>query len=247
MRTSEITNLICTLAAAVLCSALAGCQTAAYPPAANPPAQAEAPRLAVGDRWVYSHTDAYTKLPRGVFTHTITAIDGNTVSVQVSNDAGNVVATHQFTRDWNWLDKPLTNLQRFRYSPPYRAFAFPLKPGAEWSVQMQITDMADLKTYNLAQVSGKALDWQRVSVPAGNFDAVRVERIAYSGVNNQWRNQETIRESDWYAPAVNNIVAGSYRSEYRDLTMLGDDSPGWTENDWTLIELLQYLPVAQKP
>jgi hypothetical protein len=222
---------------------LTGCQSTAFPPAASPPAQAVAPRLAVGDVWLYRHTDAYTKMPRGVFTHAITAINGNTVSVRVTNETAVVVANDQFTRDWNWLERPLTNLQRFRYTPAYPAFRFPLAPGAQWSAQLSILDVADGKTYNLARVDAKALDWQRVTVPAGSFDAIRVERFAFSGVSSQWRTQEIIRESDWYAPAVNNIVAGAYRSEYRDLTALGDDSPGWTENDWTLVELIEYRPV----
>jgi len=111
----------------VLAIVLAGCQASPFPPAANPPAQADSPRLAVGDAWVYRHTDGYTKLPRGTFAHTISAIAGDVVTVQVTAENGSIVATDQFTRDWNWLDKPMTNIQRFRYAPPYQAFQFPLK------------------------------------------------------------------------------------------------------------------------
>jgi hypothetical protein len=110
---------------------------------------------------------------------------------------------------------------------------------------MTVVDVADQKAYDLARVDGRVLDWQRVTVPAGSFDAVRVERFAFSGVNTYRRTQEVIRERDWYAPAVNNIVVGSYRSEYRDLTLAGEDDTGWVNNDWTLVELLEYRP-AQK-
>jgi hypothetical protein len=245
MRAFTASNLSSAASCAALIGLLAGCQSTTYPPVANPPAHADAPRLSVGDRWIYRHTDAYTNLPGGVFTHTITAINGNAVTVETRNERGDPVATDQFTRDWNWLDKPMTNLQRFRYSPPYRAFEFPLAPGARWSVQMTVVDVADQKAYDLARVDGRALDWQRVTVPAGSFDAVRVERFAFSGVNTYRRTQEVIRERDWYAPAVNNIVVGSYRSEYRDLTLAGEDDTGWVNNDWTLVELLEYRP-AQK-
>jgi hypothetical protein len=246
MRASTASIVASTASCAALIALLAGCQSITYPPVANPPAQADAPRLSFGDRWIYRHTDAYTRLPRGIFTSTITAIDGNSVTVEVRSEAGVLVATDRFTRDWNWLDKPMTNLQRFHYSPPYRAFEFPLAPGAQWSVQMKVVDVTDQKAYDLARVDGRAMDWQRVTVPAGSFDAVRVERAAYSGTGNSQRTQETIREADWYAPAVSNLVVGWYRSEYLDLTRVGDDEPGLVYGDWTLVELLEYRPARKQ-
>src|SRR5258706_783561 len=166
----------------VLAIVLAGCQVIPFPPAANPPAQADSPRLAVGDAWVYRHTDGYTKLPRGTFAHTISAIAGDVVTVQVTAENGSTVATDQFTHDWNWLDKPMTNIQRFRYAPPYQAFQFPLKTDLRWSVQMKATDVAKSKIYTLARVDGKTVGWQPVTVPAGAFDSMLVHRAAYSGV-----------------------------------------------------------------
>lgn len=224
---------------------VAGCQAVPFPPVANPPAQADTPRLAVGDAWVYRHTDGYTKLPRGTFTHTITAVAGDVVTVQVKPEDGSRVATDRFTRDWNWLDKPMTNIQRFHYDPPYAAFRFPLTAGKSWSEYTHATDAASGKTYKLARVDGKVPGWQRVTVPAGAFDAVFVRRAAYSGAPTYERTQEYIVEDDWYAPAVNNVVAASYRSIYRDTTQNGEMDDGWRNNDWTLIELLEYRPARQ--
>jgi len=233
------------LGAGLLVAALAGCQVGQFPPAVNPPAQADAPQLAVGDTWIYRHTDGYTKLPRGTYTHTISAIAGDVVTVQVTAENGNVVASDQFTREWNWLDRPMTNIQRFRYAPPYRAFQFPLQADTRWSVQMKATDVATGKVHDLARVDGKVDGWKRVTVPAGTFDAVAVHRSAYSGVEIFERTQEYIVEDDWYAPAVNNVAAGSYRSTYRDKTQNGDDDDGWRSNDWTRVELLEYRPARK--
>src|SRR5258706_1880644 len=166
----------------VLAIVVAGCQAVPFPAPANPPAQADSPRLAVGDAWVYRHTDGYTKLPRGTFAHTISAIAGDVVTVQVTAENGSTVAIDQFTRDWNWLDKPMTNIQRFRYAPPYQAFQFPLKADSKWSVQMKATDVTKSKTYELARVDGKAVGWQRVTVPAGAFDSMLLPRGASSRV-----------------------------------------------------------------
>lgn len=224
---------------------LAACGTVSFPPAANQQAQADPPRLAVGDTWVYRHTDGYTKLPRGVFTRTITAIDGNKVTLETKSENGAVVATEDYTRDWNWLDKPMTNIQRFRYDPPYAAFQFPLTVAKSWSQYMHATDVATGTAYNLARVDGTVSAWQRVTVPAGAFDAIFVHRLAYSGVQTFFRSQEFITEDDWYAPVVNNIAYASYRSYYKDNTQNGKMDDGWRNNDWTLVELVEYRP-AQK-
>ena len=233
------------LAAIGLAMLLAGCQAALFPPAANQSAQADPPRLAVGDTWVYRHTDGYTKLPRGVFTHTITAIAGNKVTVEVRAENGNVVATDEYTRDWNWLDKPMTNLQRFRYTPPYPAFHFPLTVAGSWSEYLQATDVATGKTYNMARVDATVPAWQRVSVPAGAFDAILVHRLAYSGAPTYFRTQEYITEDDWYAPAVNNVAYASYLSYYRDTTQNGEMDDGWRRSDCALIELVEYRPTRK--
>ena len=232
-----------TLYALALALLLAGCQSA-FPPALNPPAQAESPRLNVGDSWVYRHSDGFNQLPRGTFTHTITAITGDVVTVEIKSADGRVVATDRFTRDWNWLDRPMTNLQRFRFDPPYPALSFPLASGKSWSAYTHATDAASGATYDLARVDGKATDWQRVTVPAGAFDAIYVQRSAYSGVQTSDRSQEYITERDWYAPAVNNLVMGSYRSTYYDKA-LGNCLDSWRTNDWTLVELVAYRPVLK--
>ena len=210
-------------------------------------AQADQPRLEVGDSWTYRHTDGYTKLPRGTFTHTITAITGGAVTVQVNAEDGRTVATDRYTPGWNWLERPMTNIQRFRYDPPYAAFRFPLAIDKSWSQYMNATDVTTGKSYDLARVDGKVSGWQRVTVPAGEFDAIFVRRSAYSGASTFERTQEYISEDDWYAPAVNNVVVGSYRSLYRDITQNGDEggNSGWYENDWTLVELVEYRPVRK--
>lgn len=237
----------CRLSAFALALLLAGCQSVPFPPAANPPAQADQPRLEVGDTWIYRHTDGYTKLPRGTFTHTITAIAGEAVTVQVKAGDGSTMATDRYTRGWNWLERPMTNIQRFRYDPPYVAFQFPLTADNSWSQYTNATDTATGRTYDLARVDGRVSGWQRVTVPAGTFDAVFVRRAAYSGAPTFERSQEYISEQDWYAPAVNNVVVGSYRSNYKDQTQNGDEggSSGWYENDWTLIELVEYRPARK--
>lgn len=227
---------------------LAGCQAVPFPPVAIPPAQAAEPRLEVGDTWIYRHTDGYTKFPRGVFTHTVTAIAGDAVTVQVKSEDGRTVATDRYTRGWNWLERPMTNIQRFRFDPPYAAFHFPLTADKSWSEYSRATDTATGKTYDLARVDGKVSGWQRVTVPAGAFDAILVRRAAYSGVATFDRTQEYINEDDWYAPAVNNVVAGSYRSNYKNKNENSDSgggNSGWYENDWTLVELIEYRPARK--
>ena len=53
---------------------------------------------------------------------------------------------------------------------------------------------------NRVRIDGKVLGWERVKVPAGDFDALKIERYVYAGNAGFFRTEERIREYDWYAP-----------------------------------------------
>jgi hypothetical protein len=227
----------------VLLLLLAGCQSS-FPPALNAPAQAESPKLSVGDSWVYRYSDGFTQQTRGNFTHTITAIAGDVVTVEIKSADGRLVRTDRYTRDWNWLEHPMTNLQPFKFEPAYPALSFPLASGKSWGVATRATDVANGENYDFGRIEGKASDWQRVTVPAGAFDAIHVQRTAYAGTQTSERSQDYITERDWYAPAVNNMVMSSYRSIYIDKAS-GVCIDATRPKDWTLLELVEYRPARR--
>lgn len=218
---------------------LAGCATPLpQSPPAGIPASVAAPQVRVGDSWTYQLHDGYTRISKGTYRYAVTAIEPQRMNVQVAHD-GKPAGTQVFTRDWNWIEKPMTNLQTFRYSPPYPALPFPLEAGKRWQARVQATDPATGKT-NRVRIDGDVLGWERVKVPAGEFDALKVRRVVYAGNADYDRGEENIVEFDWYAPLLGQVVKQESSSSYLDKRQGCDDDycNNWVRNDWNVIELV---------
>lgn len=210
-------------------------------PPAGIPAQVTAPDIRVGGDWKYALHDGYTKLPRGTLEYRVSAVQGDTVTVELQHEGR--ASTERYTRDWNWRERPMTNLQNFRYDPPYPALPFPLEAGKTWQAYVKATDPADGRV-NRVRIDGKVLGWDRVKVPAGEFDAIVVRRLVYAGNEDYTRGEEQISEFDWYAPKLGAIVKHVSSSAYYDKRLGCDDRvcSAWVRNDWNVVELLSPSP-----
>jgi len=218
---------------------LSGCATPLpQTPPAGIPASIAAPEVRVGDSRTYQLHDGYTRISKGTYRYTVTAIGPQRVSVEATHD-GQPAGTQVFTRDWNWIEKPMTNLQNFRYNPPYPALPFPLEAGKSWQAYVQATDPATGKTSRV-RIDGDVLGWERVKVPAGEFDALKVRRVVYAGNADYDRGEENIREFDWYAPLLGQVVKQVSSSTYLDKRQGCDDDycDNWVRNDWNVMELV---------
>jgi len=223
---------------------IAGC---AAPLPQNPPAglgaQVEAPLVTAGASWTYRAHDGYTKLDRGTYRETLVAADAQVLTMEVSH-GGAAAQTQRYTRDWNWIEKPLTNLQSFRFDPPFPALPFPLEAGKQWRARVRATDPATGRV-NTVLVHGDVLGWERVRVPAGEFDTIKVRRIVYAGNAEFFREEENIFEYDWYAPALGRVVKRSTSSEHVDRSLsCGDGHVSLNcqrvRGDWIVSELASF-------
>lgn len=209
-------------------------------PPAGIAAQVAAPDIRMGDGWKYSLHDGYTKLPRGTLEYRVSAVQGDTVTVQLLHEGRE--STERYTRDWNWRERPMTNLQNFRYQPAYAALPFPLEAGKRWQAFVQATDPATGRV-NRVRIDGKVLGWERVQVPAGEFDTIKVQRLVYAGNGEFFRGDEDIAEVDWYAPKLGQIVRHESSSGHRDKSLYCFDSTAdchWIKGDWNVVELVSH-------
>jgi hypothetical protein len=216
----------------------AGCATPLpQTPPAGMPARVSPPEIRAGDQWRYSLHDGYTRIPGGMIEYRVQAAQGDTISVEHQHDGR--PSTQRYTRDWNWRERPMTNLQNFRYEPAYAALPFPLEAGKTWRAYVKAIDPATGKA-NRVRIDGKVLGWERVKVPAGEFDAVKVRRLVYAGNETTVRGEENITEIDWYAPALGGIVRHESASVYLDKLASCDGKVsdcGWIRNSWNVLEL----------
>lgn len=234
--------------------AFAGCATPLpQTPPAGMEAQVEAPRIQAGAQWTYRVRDGFTDLPRAAVSYRVTEVTGDRVLVTASSER--VKDDLQlYDRQWNWLTHPATNLQSFNYSPAYPAFAFPLAAGRTWKARLMATDPANGKRFPLT-VEGTVLGWERVKVPAGEFDALKVRRVVFFDYYEpNVRGRSEIVETEWYAPALGQSVRRESMARYLSY-MFGDSGSGFlrvrgmgdggggprfVSDDWLIFELTDY-------
>ena len=230
-----------------ICTALAiACLTAAcamtdvnVPGTGGPPAAA--PVAKQGAYWEYAVRDGYTGLPRGIYRYTVSRVDADRIVVDVTRD-GERVDTEIYTPDWKGLEHPLRNIQRFRFSPPYPAYMFPLQPGQRWRSVVSSTDPVTGRSYR-THVHASVGGWRRIKVPAGEFDAIEVRREIYAGNAEFFRLQEEISEVEWFAPSVGHPVVAQGLSSHIDTSRSAGgrgDPPLRVRGEWLIAELVRH-------
>lgn len=216
------------------------------------PAAVSAPSVTAGDSWTYRVRDGFTGLPRGDQRHEVTRVGGDRIEVAGAVDLGDGMQVYD--REWNWVRRPATDLQTFEYSPAYQAFAFPLTVGKTWRSEATATDPRDGRRFPV-RIDGRVLGWERVRVPAGEFDALKIERRVYIGYwESPMRGNSVIQEYEWYAPAVKWAVKREAMASYLSYSgenkgdsgfvRVGDGDqsggPRFLRDDWLIYELASF-------
>ena len=216
-------------------------------------ASAEAPVVAVGDNWTYRVQDAYTGIARPTERFRVTEAGNGRIRVAVSREGVSADETRTFDSQWNWLTHPATHLQAFNYSPAYPAYSFPLAPGKTWRERLTATDPKDGQRFPV-WVHGTVLGWERVKVPAGEFDALKIKRtVTLDYLETGWRGSSDITEYEWYAPAVKQSVRRDFTAIYftfvygragasgpLHLASLNNSGMGYVPDDWLIWELVSH-------
>ena len=231
-----------TLCAFGLLALTAGCATEPVHVPTNVPASVEAAQVKVGDFWEYRVKDAYTGFDRGLRRYEVSRVAPDRIVVDVTQDGERLDAL-VYAPGWNGLEHPLTNLQRFHYAPAFPAYAYPLAPGKRWYTIVNATDPATKRQYRV-HTRGRVVGWERIKVPAGEFDALRIERQVFAGNSTSRLSQEEITETDWYVPALSRTARSEGHSQHFDNSRGGGDGGGEyplrIRGDWLVAELVRY-------
>lgn len=164
---------------------------------------ADRPRVQAGDRWQFV---MYYGLPSTIPNRTW-IVDNVTATRIEGTENGEPL---RLTPDMNVLDSP-----RQRESNP-RLLDFPLEVGKRWSYRSEWLTK-DSGSRGVADVAVAVAGHEKVRVPAGEFDAFRIEATS------RFRGKSTVGgvvegESDivlWYAPAARVVVKSVARNPYR--------------------------------
>ncbi|MEK7681859.1 MAG: caspase family protein, partial [Chloroflexota bacterium] len=179
-------------------------------PVVNVGGRVERPDVRVGDQWKYVVTDLYTNLKSAVATE-VTTVTQNRI---YSRSAQTALATADLTaaagtidvwdRDWNQLRSGVTE-----YSPFYPTFRFPLEAGTSWSGNVTFDAGGGITLTH--QVTAEVTGWERVTVPAGTFDAVKILLRGYFHATGVAQGTGTVNDVVWYVPSVRSFVRKDIR------------------------------------
>jgi len=160
------------------------------------------PRLAIGDTWTHQVIDLLSGSVKSRYTLTLTSETAKEWRF------GNFVTD----RTWNLLHTPRTRTTEKweKWTPRRPQYDFPLQPGKTWTESAQKDSDASLSQVTF---TFKVIRQERVIVPAGIFDTLRVEGT--SKYRSTRKKDGTSGEGVgthryWFSPAVGRFVAYEY-------------------------------------
>jgi hypothetical protein len=214
---------------------LGGCAAPATMPAPPGAEPLPPPTVRVGDTWRYLLVNRYNSGVIGETTARVTAVAPE-IRVLLDPDPRGEPLEERYHDAWSVLaEGTFDGLVTFE-TP------MPLVPAGGISGTSQLTR----GRYRSAR-SNDVLDWsqqlrlvgwERVTVPAGQFDALRIQRMINFRHPDVFRYDPRRTDTLWYAPAVNRWVAREWTGDF----MSGGPAPQWARarEDWVSWQLVAY-------
>lgn len=214
---------------------LAGC---ALPGAGGPVrAPAPPPRLRVGDQWRYEQINRYNGLRLGEVTMRVAALAPQ-LRIAVAGAGAPEAGTEEvYAEPWRMLQEPGYDLVQI-YETPQPLLPAPLQAGASerWVGRYRVAGSDEWLYWS---VWVDALRWEEMAVPAGRFEALRVERRIAFRHSDLWRVHSERHDTLWYAPEVARWVQREWTGSYRRYGLpryIGQ------REDWLISRLIEYRP-----
>jgi hypothetical protein len=226
-------------AAAAALLFVAGC--AALPSSTSTPVVAAAPDYRTGDRWVYHVDQKFYAAPDYDETHEVIAVDADGVRVRVSAKGGpiDVERVEQWRAPGLVTQGTMMDVETRRFNEPLERFRFPLVPGTHWSQRVaQVNDT--LGTAGIVSRYVQVNGTERVTTPAGTFDAVRMTVFMRLDDETPFRQATECTHIVWYAPAVRGVVRESRRATWREKGSALDQMEVLSQNE--VAELVAFTP-----
>ena len=201
-----------------------------------------APTYHVGDRWVYAAEDGFRVKAQWVETHEVTGIGPKGITVRVTQRGDNIdsVRTEEWVAPGQVTVGALYDNETRRFAMPLQRYNFPLVPGRVWNQWVENIDDTTNKQgaiNHYVVVNG----WEKVTTPAGTFDAILLHVVMRLDDGEFWRWPTTCDDLVWYAPAVRALVRAKRDAGYVER---GGPDVGsvWTQH--AVLELREFRPGA---
>lgn len=212
----------------------------AAPPASLAQQPAAQPAHARGDTWTYREIDGYgqrRELGRWIAEVTEVGPDGERMTLRAVtrgvSDERRLAGGGSIT-----AGRVSTQVPSGKFVPPLQLYPATLAPGQRWSQETMRSDPV-VGGDRPVRIEGRVLGWEKIRVPAGEFDALKIERVVYLGDSGRYRTQTRRYETEWYAPAVRAPVKLQVWEQWSDPTITRMLQHIFTNNR-ELYELVEY-------
>jgi hypothetical protein len=198
-------------------------------------------RAADGDTYVYRISNGYNSEVRGNINYRVEKADADRIEVAVTTDTPSAGSARIeiYTKNGNWLRRPLAShdqLREFEFTQPLPVYVPPAGADGSWSVRVDALEPSTGRR-NSVRIDGEVLGPERVTVPAGTFDTIRIKRWTYVGDWDGFLRETRIEETDWYAPALGRPVKTDSKSSWQDSSRCMRGGCPWFRGDWNIVEL----------
>jgi hypothetical protein len=200
---------------------------------------ASAPVYRVGDRWTYSGKDGYRQPVTWVETREVIAVDAQGIAIRVTQKGPSVDTTRieRLSAPGIVTQGALFDSETRRFKTPLTRYRFPLTPGTQWN---QFIDNFDESTQQEGQINNymSVRSWDKVKVPAGEFDAIILRDFSHLDDETFWRYATALNYEIWWSPAAGATVRENKIATYREKNQGQFADEHRSQN--TVLELLSY-------
>jgi hypothetical protein len=224
-------------------AALAGC--AGAPGGAGPSGSglaADAPAYRVGDRWVYHGDDGFRVKTEWDETHEIAAIGPDGITARITLKGGlDLSRTELWSAPGQVKIGAIYDNTTRRFEVPLQRYDFPLAPGKvwnqwDWNYNEFTKERGQINRY--VNVGG----WEKVTTPAGTFDALKMQVVMRLDDETFWRWPTTCNYAVWYAPAVKAVVREERNAQYVEKSSDSSGGAGTIRTQYGVVELVSFTP-----
>ncbi len=163
-------------------------------------AENDNPDVHVGDRWLWQHTNGLSNEKDFTQIEDVVGVSDSEIRTRnrIKGKPGSGIAA--YTREWNPVD-----VISAKYEPYLKDFSFPLQVGKKWDADADKMLFSNGK-HGKFFLKGKVVSLEKITVPAGTFDAYKINVILDASGTDEDANIGHTIETYWYAPSVKRYV-----------------------------------------
>ena len=214
-----------------------------FPSEGSGPA-ADTPAYRVGDRWVYHGVEGFRVKTEWDETHEVTAIGPEGITVRITQNGPppvNATRTELWTAPGQVKVGAAYENETRRFSVPLQLYNFPLAAGKVWNQWVGTYNDVTRENGQLNRYV-RVAGWDKVSTPAGSFDAIRLEVLMRLDDETFWRWPTTCNYAVWYAPAANAVVRENRTAQYVEKSSDARGGAGTIRTQYGVLELVSFTP-----